>query len=273
MNINGNNGQSSTGMVPVSRRLQDAADTGLISDASLQALEVIDMGALIQAGLGVDVQDVTTSEVTLVSQLIDDSASIRFGSNAQIVREGHNAVLDALSDSKRANGILMHARYLNGKVLYPYCLLNQSIRMDARNYDPNGSTPLYDQTAVLLGTVVAKVQEFEDNNVPVRAVTLIVTDGADCGSQHFTPHTLKPLIRDLLQSEMHIVAGLGISDGSTDFRRVFRDMGLEDEWILTLAQSATEIRAAFRLFSQSAVRASQGGAAFGQAAVGGFGSP
>jgi hypothetical protein len=273
MNINGNNGQSSTGIVPVSRRLQDAADTGLISDASLQALEVIDMGALIQAGLGVDVQDVTTSEVTLVSQLIDDSASIRFGSNAQIVREGHNAVLDALNDSKQANGILMHARYLNGKVLYPYCLLNQAIRMDARNYDPNGSTPLYDQTAVLLGTVVAKVQEFEDNNVPVRAVTLIVTDGADCGSQHFTPHTLKPLIRDLLQSEMHIVAGLGISDGSTDFRRVFRDMGLEDEWILTPAQSATEIRAAFRLFSQSAVRASQGGAAFGQTAMGGFGSP
>ena len=53
MNVNNGNGQSSIGMVPVSRRLQDAADTGLISDASLQALEVIDMGALIQAGLGV----------------------------------------------------------------------------------------------------------------------------------------------------------------------------------------------------------------------------
>src|SRR5205823_6207144 len=104
---------------------------------------------------------------------------------------------EALAGSRQANGILMHARYLNGRVLYPYCLLGQALRMDSHNYDPVGSTPLYDQTAVMLGTVVAKVQEFEDNNVPVRAVTLIVTDGADCGSRHHTPATVRPLVRDL----------------------------------------------------------------------------
>lgn len=250
-----------------------ALDAGNISPEGLQALSVNDIGAQIQAGLGVSVDDVTTSEVTLVTQLIDDSGSIRFANNAGAVRNGHNMVLESLKDSKQANSILSHCRYLNGTVLYPYCLIKQAPLMTNANYDPIGSTPLYDQTAVTLGTVLAKVQEFDDNNVPVRAITLLITDGADCGSQRHTAKSITPLVQDLLKTEMHIVAGMGISDGSTDFKRVFQEMGIPDEWILTPGNSEKEIRAAFHLFSQSAVRASQGGAQFSQSALGGFASP
>ena len=259
--------------VNVNQLFAGALDVGTLSLASLQTLDIVDLGAAIQAGLGVNVNDVTTSEVTLVSQLVDDSGSIRFAGNSQAVRDGHNAVLDALAGSRQANGILMHTRYLNGHVLYPYCLFNHAKRMDAHNYNPDGGTPLYDQTAVILGTVVAKMQEFEDNNVPVRAVTLIVTDGADQGSYHHTPASLRPLVTDLLKTEMHIIAGMGIADGMTDFRQVFCEMGIQDEWILTPDKNQQDIRAAFRLFSQSAVRASQGGANFSQTGLGGFGSP
>lgn len=250
-----------------------AVDAGNVSADALQALQVNDIGTQIQAGLGISVDDVTTSEVTLVTQLIDDSGSIRFAGNAGTVRNGHNQVLESLKECKQANGILAHCRYLNGAVLYPYCLIQQAPLMTNANYDPVGSTPLYDQTAVTLGTVVAKVQEFEDNNVPVRAITLIITDGADMGSYRHTPHTLKPLVQSLLQTEMHIVASMGIHDGSTDFRQIFRAMGIPDKWILTPGNSEKEIRAAFHLFSQSAMRVSQGSASFSQAAMGGFGNP
>jgi hypothetical protein len=259
--------------VDLNQLFNGALDSGSVSIDAVQALSVHDIGAQIQAGLGVNVDDVTTSEVTLVTQLIDDSGSIRFASNAGAVRNGHNCVLEALKDSKQSNGILAHCRYLNGKVLYPFCLIPQAELMTSGNYDPNGSTPLYDQTAVTLGTVVAKAQQFEDNSVPVRSVTLIVTDGADQGSMRHTPKTLRPIICDLQKTEMHIVAGMGIDDGTTDFRKVFRDMGIPDAWVLTPGTTATEIRAAFRLFSQSAIRASQNAASFGQAALGGFGSP
>lgn len=262
-----------TQALDVNQLFAGAVDTGILSEASLQTLNLMDLGTAIQNGLGVSVHDVTTSEVTLVTQLVDDSGSIRFAGNSQAVRDGHNAVLEALGGSQQSNGILMHTRYLNGKVLYPYCLLAQAERMDSRNFDPNGYTPLYDQTAVILGTVVAKVQEFDANNVPVRAITLIVTDGADQTSRTHTPSSLRPLITDLLKTETHIIAGLGINDGVTDFRQIFRDMGIEDQWILTPDKSAHDIRAAFRLFSQSAVRASQGGLNFGQTAFGGFGNP
>jgi hypothetical protein len=72
------------------------------------------------------------------------------------------------------------------------------------------------------------------------------------------------------RSESHIVAALGINDGSTNFRQVFQEMGITDEWILTPGNSASEIRAAFQVFSQSAVRVSQGAAVLSPAALGGF---
>ena len=73
----------------------------------------------------------------------------------------------------------------------------------------------------------------------------------------------------MTRSEAHIVAAMGISDGITDFRAVFRDMGIEDRWILTPGNNPSEIRRAFQVFSQSAVRASQA-ASFSQGAAGGF---
>lgn len=239
---------------------------GELSAASLQALNVPDIGARIQAGLGVDVDAVEASEVTLVTMLIDDSGSIRFGSNADLVREGHNTVLDALGESKQKEGILVHTRYLNGTILFPYCPLDGAEKMTPSNYDPNGGTPLYEETVATLGTVVAKAKRFSDNGVPARSITLIVSDGADstCGS----PKKAKALVTDLLKGEQNIVAAMGIDDGgSTDFRAVFASMGIPDEWILTPGNTKGEIRKAFRLFSQSAVRVSQG------AAVGGFGTP
>ena len=259
--------------INVQSLFQAAEEEGTLSPASMQALNVVDLGAQIQAGLGVKVEDVQSSEVVLVTVMPDDSGSIRFGGNAQLVRDGHNTVIGALKDCKQKDAILAHNRYLNGTVLYPYCPVSQAIAMDSANYDPTLGTPLYDQAVVLLGTVLAKAQEFSNNGVPARTVTLIITDGADAGSVHAKAKDVKALVKDLAMTEHHIVAAMGIADGQTHFRDVFHEMGIEDRWILTPGNDAKEIRKAFLVFSQSAVRASQGGAAFSKAAAGGFGRP
>lgn len=251
---------------------QSAQDEGLLSSAAMQALNVPDIGAQIQAGLGIAVDDVTASDVILVTMMPDDSGSICFNGNTQAVRGGHNSVLDALSDCQQKDNILVHTRYLNGHVLFPYCGLAQAVRMDTSNYDPNQGTPLYDQTVVLLGTVIAKSQEFADNGVPVRTVTLLITDGADVHSQHAQAKDVAAIVRDMLRAETHIIAGMGIDDGSTDFRQVFRDMGIRDEWILTPGNSESDIRQAFQVFSQSAVRVSQAGN-ISLSGLGGFAAP
>ena len=236
---------------------EEAHAEGVLSPSSLQTLTGVDLGAQIQAGLGISVDDVQASEVVLLSIMPDDSGSIRHAGNEEAVREGHNLVLDALTRSKQGDGVLAHTRYLNGNVLFPYRPIDQAIRMTSKNYEANQGTPLYDQSVVLLGSVLAKTQEFTRNGVMARSVTLIITDGADQHSCRARAKDVAALVGDMTRSEAHIVAAMGISDGNTDFRTVFREMGIVDRWILTPGNNPSEIRKAFQVFSQSAVRASQ----------------
>lgn len=250
---------------------RSAEEEGVLSSRSMQALTTVDLGAQIQAGLGVDVDDVQASEVVLVTLMPDDSGSIRFGGNAQAVREGHNMVLEALRRSKQREGVLVHTRYLNGHVLYPYCPLDRAATMTTKNYDPNLGTPLYDQAVVLLGTVLAKAQDLAQAGVAVRTVTLLITDGADEGSRRASAADVRALVRDMQRAETHVVAAMGIDGGGVAFRDVFRSMGIEDRWVLTPSSDPGEIRRAFQVFSQSAVRASQtGGGLVGGPGLGGF---
>ncbi|MDG2990696.1 hypothetical protein L3556_07080 [Candidatus Synechococcus calcipolaris G9] len=236
---------------------QSAQNEGFLSTSSMQALNVMDIGAQIQAGLGITIDDVTASEVVLVTIMTDDSGSIQFAGNTPVVRAGHNTILSALQASNQKDSILIHNRYLNGMVLYPYCPVLQAIPMDAQNYDPRQGTPLYDQTVIVLGTVIAKAQDFAENGVPVRTITLLITDGADQHSHRANAQTVRSLVQDMLRAENHIIAAMGIDDRSTDFRQVFQSMGIRDEWILTPGNGHKEIQQAFQLFSQSALRVSQ----------------
>jgi hypothetical protein len=249
---------------------QAAHEEGDLSASSLRALTVqADIGAQIQAGLGIAPDDVPSSEVVLVTMMPDDSGSIRFAGCAEDVRSGHNLVLEALLQSRQREDVLVHTRYLNGHVLYPYRKLADAVRMNGQNYDPNQGTPLYDQTVVLLGTVLAKSREFALAGVPSRTVTLLLTDGEDVHSSVQTAASARSVVEDLLRMENHIIAAMGIGSADT-FKQVFRQMGIPDAWILTPGNSQREIRKAFQAFSQSAVQASQGAAAF--AAAGGFGN-
>ena len=253
--------------------LQTASDDGILSPNSMQALQVVDVGSQIQNALGTPADDVQASEVVLVTMLVDDSGSIRFAKNTKTVRQGHNHVIDALVATKQRDSLLVHTRYLNGFVLYPYMPIDQAVKMDAQNYNPVQGTPLYDEAVVTLATVVAKAQEFADNGVPVRTITLIITDGDDQHSVRANANKVRTIVGDMLRQENHIIAAMGIDDGSTDFRLIFKGMGLRDEWILTPGNKAADIRRAFELFSQSAVRASQGIGSFSQTALGGFTGP
>lgn len=258
----------------VNELLKNAQKEGDLSMASMQVLtQNVDIGAQIQAGLGVMAEDVQASEVVLVTMQPDDSSSIRFANNSQAMRDGHNIVLAALQGSKQKEGILCHTRYLNGEVLYPYVKVENAKKMDGHNYNPSGGTPLYDQAVVLLGTVLAKTKEFEDAGIPVRTITLLMTDGQDEGSRG-GPDQVKKLVSDMLGKEKHIVAAMGFDGGgSIDFREIFKSMGIQDAWILTPKDDEKEIRKAFQMFSQSAVQASQGAASFSKTALGGFASP
>lgn len=248
----------------VKKLLAEAHGTGALSAKSLATLDVVDVGAQIQAGLGVTIDDVAASEVVLLTMMPDDSQSIAAAGNTDAVRDGHNFVLEALARSKQSGEVLAHTRYLNGDVLFPYTALQHAKQMTPANYNPCHGTPLFDQSVVMLGTVIAKAQELAQAGIAVRTVSLIITDGGDYGSTRCRPADVAAIVADMLAQENHIVAAMGINDGTTDFKKVFKSMGIPDRWILTPGNSASEIRRAFQVFSQSAVRATAG------AQLGGF---
>lgn len=253
---------------------------GTLSGASLQALQVHDIGQQIAAGMGVSVDDVTASEVTLLNILVDDSGSISACNNTQLVRESVNSVLEALAGARERDSILCQIRLLNGTIINPFTGVGSAVRLDKNNYDERsfGGTPLYDETIVTLATALAKTQEFSQNGVPARSISLIVTDGEDCHSRRATAKNVAQVVKEMVMQEIHLVAAFGIpGNGNVDYRRVFREMGIKDEWILapqpgkSMAETQKNIRAAFCLFSQSAVQASQSAGGFSKVAGGGFG--
>lgn len=254
----------------ITQLFQSAQAQGELSKAAITALSLPDITYQIEEALGTPAIDIQSSEVFLVGLLIDDSGSIRMAGNSQLVREGHNEVLAAFRESKSRDGILVHARYLNGTILYPFVPLDQATLMTPQNYNPTGGTPLYDESLVFWATMLAKTEELKINGIPVRTASLILTDGHDEGSVRGTADDCCKVARDIQKSERHIIAALGIDDGSTNFQDVFSKMGIPSEWILTPGDTRSEIRKALQVWSRSTVRASQSAQAFSQVRLGGF---
>lgn len=239
------------------------------SDLDPNAISILS-GKTLQAqmdqALGVNADDITATEAVLINILRDDSGSMSGLSNVAI--DGTNLILDSLKGSKQSLGVLVHLRDLCSGSVYPYKLLSEVPKADHSNYNADGpNTPLYDQSLVILGAAAAKVQELADAGVPTRSITVIITDGLD---NHSTagPRQVETVIKSLLAQENHIVCGVGI--GGADFKQVFRQMGIPDQWILTPSNTESEVRKAFAVVSQSAVRASQTAGSFSQTALGGF---
>jgi hypothetical protein len=238
------------------------------------------LGPAIEAGLGnVKAEDIMTSEVIVVTQLLDDSTSIgSVPGNAEAVCSGSNLVRSSIIESKEAATAVMSCRFLNPVggnahgVLYPYSPLEQTPTLSTDNYHPAGMTPLYDQTAVTLTGVAAKIAEYEQGGIHVtKAITVIVTDGADERSLQYTAASIRTMVQGLLRTEIHAIFGMGIQDGHTDFRRVFQEMGLPEQAILTPGNSPSEIRRAFEMVSQSAVGLIGGNQGYSEVSLGAFG--
>lgn len=213
---------------------------GVLSQDSMDSLAALpEIGSRIEEGLGA-----ASKADFLVTVMPDDSFSIETDEMQKAVRAGHNAVLDVAKE--QAASCLVHTRYLNGRVLNPYIAAKRAKSMTARNYElsPWG-TPLYDQSVILLGTVLAKWREAPEDARP-RTLSVIISDGVDTTSSSCTPGSVKWLVGDMLLSGDHIIAAMGINDGQTDFRRVFGKMGIPEAWILTPDASAEQIAKAFR---------------------------
>jgi hypothetical protein len=249
--------------------ISGAYETGLITRKSVDSLLAVkDIDKEITRGLG---DAAGSGSVFLVTILADDSQSIFRENNAALVADGHNGIVDELkqiSSSDASDQILLFTRYINGKVLNPCTTLEQATLMDLRTYQEGGTTPLYDQSVITLGTVIAKAAQLAARGVKVRTFTLIITDGADEYSRSTKAQSVAWIVGDMLLTGSHIVAAMGVRDGRTNFQAVFTEMGIRPGWVLTPDNSRDKIRQAFREVTDTLALAAGSEAGFTALALG-----
>ena len=185
---------------------------------------------------------------------------------------GHNSVLDTLAVSQNAPLFLARTQYMHGKALADgYCPLKQAPRMTWGNYDLIGGTPLFSASLRILWYVKRRTKDYIKEGYDVRTLTLLLTDG---WNRQFikpiiTAQDVCSVVKPMIASERHIIAGVGVANPEADFRQTFLDMGIPEQWILTL-RSAEEIRAAFGTFAQSAEQSSTSPQQFKETLAKGF---
>lgn len=234
---------------------QDAHAEGAIGAQSLQLLMPFDLNGQLQGALGMSAGEIPATEVTLVSIMIDDSVSMEPMEDE--ARSALTLMKQALGGSKNAPGVMMAAWTFDPQPIHGFQSLLNVPDLDANTYRAHRSnTPLYDGTLRMLAAVLAKTQEFASNGVPVRSVSVIVTDGANNASKHSATN-VATVVADLERSEMHLVLFIGIDDGDTDFLQVGREMGIHPDRIKTVKDSPHELRQAIHAASQSALQVSQ----------------
>lgn len=252
---NGNGGKKDD----VSQLFASAVATGVLSPAT-SGLITGNLGPMVLAGAaGKALEDITASDVTLVTVLIDASSSIASRRLEQAIRDGQNSLLDAFGGAKERDAILVACWTFNDDmdVLHSYVPVDDATRLDTKNYRGSGATKLYDTWCDALAANVAYAQRLRDGGTPTRSVVVVITDGEDVGSRRGTLECSK-LSRDLLASEQFTLAFVGVGN-DVDFDKVAKAMGVPAGCILVQKDATpTGLRKTFQLVSRSAIRASQG---------------
>lgn len=254
-NSNGNG----TGVVGLASLFSGAQSAGTIGAQSTQIITG-NLGAVVIAGAaGKDAEDIVASDVMLVTLLVDASSSIHSRGLEDAVREGQNMLVDALSQSRDRDAILMALWTFNDelRVVHSYVGLEDVTRLDAKTYQGVGGTRLYDTWCDALAANVAYAERLRAAGTPCKSVVVVVTDGEDCGSRRRAADCAT-ISRDLLASEQFTLAFVGVGN-AVDFHAIAREMGIPDGNVTVQAQATPAgLRKVFRMVSQSAIRASQG---------------
>lgn len=249
--------------------LSNAVASGVLSAQSITG----NLGSMVVAGAaGKALEDITASDVTLITLLIDASSSISDRRLTASVREGQNGLVDAFAGAKERDSVLLALWTFatDSEVVHGYVPVEDAVRLDAKSYQPGGSTRLYDTWCDALTANVAYAQRLRDGGTPCRSVVVVVTDGEDVGSKRSAGDCAR-LSRDLLASEQFTLAFVGVGD-DVDFLKVAKAMGVPGGCVLVQKDATpSALRAAFMMVSRSAIRASQGRIAPGANA--GFFSP
>jgi hypothetical protein len=151
-------------MSDIANLLTSAAESGDITTTTANLLTNAATLREIKKGDGVSTDTYQHSAVRIITILLDDSTSIEQNGNTPHLIDGHNLIIQALrgASKKQQFETIVSCRTLNNGPMYAYKHLADVPKLTTATFTPGGATPLFDQSIVTVGSVIAKVQEFEN---------------------------------------------------------------------------------------------------------------
>ena len=232
----------------------DASTDGTISQAS-NTLICNNLNDTVLMGCnGLALDEIESTEVTLITALYDISSSISYSKLTSAIINGQNELLYALNGAKKKDDIMMAQWCFNDstQVLHSYVPIDDVVKLDKSNYVPNGMTSIYDVSLEAMSSNLAYAELLKGSGTPVQSIIVLFTDGQDTSSKS-RAEDVKKLAKDLLKTEQYVLAYIGVGDD--DHEAIAERMGFPS--VIHTSISATEIRKAFQMMSESIINVSQ----------------
>jgi len=243
------------GVDDVKSLFNSAVDDGdLSTQASVLMINSLD-GSNLVGCMGAAIDDIETDDVTLVSTVLDASASM--SNFKSVVKEAYDKSIQAYKGSKTAGSILASTRTFHSSqnIIHGFKKVEEIDKIGS-DYNPIGnSTALYDALIDALTGIKAYSKTLNDNGVRTKCVVVVYSDGEDNDSNK-TAANVKTISKDLLASEKFYLVYVGFQHNQNDdLKKVASAMGFPN--VLTAAATESEIRKAIDLVSKSIIRTSQ----------------
>ena len=237
----------------------NASETGMITPQSANLI-IGNMGELVVQGAnGIDTDDIESSDVTLVTIIIDRSQSM--GHLKDAVTESYKSMINSFIGSKQSDDIMVSLWIYGSDVslVHSYTPVNDIDVNDTSWYQIGGMTALHDAWFNAVSSNVAYAQQLRDSGTPCKSIVVIATDGQENASRQVDAGKCKQLSHDLLKSEQFILAFVGIGPDEDEYKAEAENIGIPDGCIMIETDvNPSNLRRIFQVISQSAIKASQG---------------
>lgn len=183
--------------------------------------------------------------VVFVTLLLDDSDSIHEFGNVSAITRGANEFRRHIVE--RADGgmpTFLRFATFNGGDLGEGFVEDRSTSplSDGDWFSPGHRTPLFAAARRALRHAEAAAHAYrEEHGGKVLTITVIMTDGADNHSGTVTARRVKRRVEQMVATGQHMVVGCGVDDGQTNFREVFRSMGIPEHLVKVLKREDKDI--------------------------------
>jgi hypothetical protein len=234
--------------------LDAALQDGDLSQPSHQIL-VENLNTLTTLGAqGISPEDLSEDRVTLFVPILDHTGSRAH--EADLMRSEYNKMLESLKLSSGKDSILVSSWLFgtSSTLLHGFVSLDDAVRLDRSNYDPDGMTALYDGVLDAFTSTAAYAKTLLDQGYRVKVVIVVLTDGEDNASK-ILPSQVKKVAEDLLNMEIYVLALVAFGSGFA--YDAAESMGFPKENVIEYGLDQRDIRHAFTLVSSSVIRQSQ----------------